>query len=455
MCDHLSEIRERGAELVVIGNGSLHFASTFREDFSLESPLLVDPELRAYRAAGLRRGRLEILSPRLPFHTVRAFLAGARQSGVQGDPWQLGGVFVIRPPGELVYRYRSGEAGDHPPVDDVLAALDAGTAPIKEEPATSNLARAAGALATPVLDALFPLSFGEPGFAIHSLGFDPGDLDVDLSSRRVVITGATSGLGFEAALALADLGAELDLVCRDDARGQEVARRIRETTGNERVRVVIADVSEMSSIRDSISVLGARPIDALIHNAGLLPATREETRDDLELAFATHVAGPFLLTKLLRPALAAAGRARVVWVSSGGMYTTRLNLADCAWTQRPYDGVVAYAETKRAQVILAEMWAEELAGDGVVVNSMHPGWADTPGVQTSIPRFREWTRTILRTPAQGADSIVWLAASEAAAQLTGKFVFDRTVRRTHWLPTTRETQAERAQLWKLCNSMGG
>lgn len=306
-----------------------------------------------------------------------------------------------------------------------------------------------------MLDVLFPLSFGEPGFAIHSLGFDAGDLDVDLSSRRIVITGATSGLGFEAAVALANLGAELDLLCRDESRGQETARHICERTGNERVRVVVADVSELSSIRHAVAVLGARPIDVLIHNAGLLPATREETRDGLELAFATHVVGPFLLTKLLRPALAAAGRARVVWVSSGGMYTTRLNLADCGWKQRPYDGVVAYAETKRAQVILAEMWAKELAIDGVVVNSMHPGWADTPGVQSSIPRFRQWTRTILRTPAQGADTIVWLAASDAATGLTGKFVFDRTVRRTHWLPTTHETEAERTELWKLCNSMGG
>ncbi len=100
MCDRIDDIRALGAELVIVGNGGPSFAAAFREDFALAGPLLLDPELRAYRAAGLRRGRVELLSPRLPLHAVRAVLSGARQSGVQGDPWQLGGVFVIRPGGE-------------------------------------------------------------------------------------------------------------------------------------------------------------------------------------------------------------------------------------------------------------------------------------------------------------------------------------------------------------------
>ena len=453
MRDRLSDIRRRGAELVIVGNGSRYFAATFREEFALDCPLLVDPELRAYRAAGLRRGHVEILSPRLPFHGVRALWSGARQHGVHGDPWQLGGVFVIRPPGEIVYRYVSREAGDHAPVDDVLAALAPDAEPILEEPEPSALVRATGALLSSALDPVIPLSFGAPGFAIRALTFEPRDLDVDLSRRRVVLTGATSGLGLEAALALADLGAELELVCRDEERGERTAQRVREITGNERVHLTMADLSSVSSVRAAAPALAARPVDVLIHNAGLLPAERVETEDGIELTFATHVIGPFLLTKLLRPALAAAGGARVIWVSSGGMYTRRLNLEDYNWDQRDYDGVIAYAETKRAQVVLAEMWAEELRADGIVVNSMHPGWADTPGVQSSIPRFRQLTRAILRTPAQGADTIVWLAASDAAAELTGEFVFDRRPRRKHLLPTTRESDADRRALWRLCEAL--
>ncbi len=123
MRDRIDEIRANGAELVIVGNGATHFAAAFREDYALDCPILVDPELRAYRAAGLRRGRVEILSPRLPLNALRALFAGARQGTVQGDAWQLGGVFVIRPSGDVTYRYVSREAGDHPPVDAILSAL--------------------------------------------------------------------------------------------------------------------------------------------------------------------------------------------------------------------------------------------------------------------------------------------------------------------------------------------
>ncbi|MDE0887619.1 MAG: hypothetical protein OSB70_19025 [Myxococcota bacterium] len=167
---------------------------------------------------------------------------------------------------------------------------------------------------------------------------------------------------------------------------------------------------------------------------------------------ATHVAGPHLLTRLLRGKLKKSPDGRVIWVSSGGMYARRLKLRDPNWNERDYDGGVAYAETKRAQVVLAELWAEELRGTSVVVNSMHPGWADTPSVKSSLPRFHRITRLILRTPAEGADSVVWMAACPRARQSTGRFVLDRKERRTHLLPFTRETEEDRRALWSLCET---
>ncbi len=309
--------------------------------------------------------------------------------------------------------------------------------------------RQLGAAISPIIDATVALSFAGTGYRIHALNFDPKDLDVDLRGRRCAVTGATSGLGLETARALAALGADVLLLCRNEERGRSVASQIIEETGNRSVAVEVVDLSSMGSVRALAKRIGDDPIHVLVHNAGLLPAEREESDDRFELTLATHVFGPHLLTKLLRRNLEEAGGARVIWVSSGGMYTRRLQLEDPNWEERPYDGVVAYAETKRAQVILSELWAEQLRDSGITVNAMHPGWADTPGVQSSLPGFRKVTKSILRTPAQGADTIVWLAASPSAANETGKFFMDRKSRSTHYLRSTRETEQERSALWEF------
>ena len=454
MRDATPDIEARGAELVVVGNGAAHFARAFRDDLGLACRVLLDPELVAYRTAGLRRGRAEVLSPRLPLNVWRAWRAGYRQDAVQGDAWQLGGVLVIRAGGDLLYRYASREAGDHPPVEAVVAALAPDTAPVVENAAPwPGQHLVATALAT-VLDPTVVLSFDHTGFLVHSLGFDPADLDLDLHGRRCLVTGANSGIGFETALALADLGAEVVLLCRDAGRGKEAQARICDTTGNPHVQLETLDVSSLADVRRVGAALAGGTVDVLVHNAGVLPDRRIETADGLELALATHLVGPHLLTTLVRPALERSRDARVIWVSSGGMYTRRLDVSDLQWTRRPsYDGVLAYAETKRAQVVLAELWAEAFRGTSVVVNAMHPGWADTPSVRSSIPLFHRVTRAILRTPAEGADTVVWLAAAARARAWTGAFFFDRTVRRTHLLPWTRESESERRALWALCERL--
>jgi len=451
--DRIDDIRARGAELVIVGNGAPNFAAGFRDEFDIDGPLLLDPDLRAYRAAGLRRGRVELLSPRLPMNALRALRSGSRQTGVEGDPWQLGGVFVIRPDGELTYRYISREAGDHPPIDEILAGLDPDAEPIEESSPAPAPRVWLGRGLSRIVDPFIVSSFDRTGFRIHSLTFRPEDLDVDLSSRRCLVTGANSGIGFETALALADLGAGVVLLCRNAQRGEEAAAQIRQQTGNRRISLEIVDLSDLASVRAAAAALAAGPVDVLVHNAGVLPDERIETRDGLELTFATHVVGPHLLTRLLRPSLEKSPDARVIWVSSGGMYTRGLNLEDPNWTQRDYDGVRAYAETKRAQVILAELWAEELRAFPIAVNAMHPGWADTPAVESSLPRFHRITRNILRTPAEGADTVVWLSACPRARESTGRFFFDRKERRTHLLPFTRESDRDRAVLWELCERL--
>ena len=124
MRDALPDIRRRGAELIIVGNGQPQHAIDFRDTEHVESPLYVDPELHAYAAAGLKRGLRSSLSPGVILRGVRAFREGKRQGATRGDPWQQGGVFIIRPGNRVDLSYISEEAGDHPSAEAILAGLD-------------------------------------------------------------------------------------------------------------------------------------------------------------------------------------------------------------------------------------------------------------------------------------------------------------------------------------------
>jgi NAD(P)-dependent dehydrogenase (short-subunit alcohol dehydrogenase family) len=319
-----------------------------------------------------------------------------------------------------------------------------------DERSAGLLRQLASRCLSPLADASVLLSFDRGGFALHSAGFRERDLDVDLTGRRALVTGANSGIGRATALGLAARGAETWLLCRDAGRGEAAAAEIRGATRNPDVRCEGVDVADLRSLRAFAERFEGGHVDVLVHNAGVLPASRSETRDGLERCFATHVAGPFLLTWLLEEKLKAAPSSRVVWVSSGGMYTRRLQVEDAQWRARPYDGVRAYAETKRAQLVLSELWAQRWRTTRLVSNAMHPGWADTPAVRSSLPGFHRWMRSRLRSPEQGADTVLWLACARAAARRSGEFFFDRRTRRSHWLPWTRESDAEREALWRIC-----
>lgn len=305
-----------------------------------------------------------------------------------------------------------------------------------------------------LLDASILFSFDRSGWLRHARRFRAADLAVDLAGRVCLVTGANSGIGRACAHALALRGATVWLLCRDERRGREAEEALRKDTGNPRVRCARLDVSDLAAVRAFCAGFPEPRVDALVHNAGLLPAERILSPDGLELCFATHVAGPRVLTLGLEPRLREAA-GRVVFVSSGGMYTQRLSSDDAQWERRRYDGVAAYAQTKRMQVVLTGMLARRLRAAGVVVNAMHPGWADTPGVRSSLPGFFRWMRGRLRTPEQGADTAVWLAAAEAARRHSGRLFFDRAPAAVHLLPWTREDERERARFRRLCEQATG
>ena len=278
----------------------------------------------------------------------------------------------------------------------------------------------------------------------------------DLTGKVVVITGPTSGLGKECVRILAPTGAQLVLVARNKEKCESVITSVRNIcTGPEPV-CVVAEMGDLPSVGNAAREIATRfpHVFALVHNAGALLNSREVSPQGSEQTVSSHVLGPHLLTTVLLPNLIAT-QGRVVTVSSGGMYSAELPNIDGKRTleMRPdiYNGSKQYAIAKRAQVTLNEIWATKERA--VHFDSMHPGWADTPGVQESIPAFRRITKPILRSAQQGADTIAWLAAVQPIPGPSGAFWSDREVRSIHKLPMTRrsDTAQARTNLWNWCN----
>jgi NAD(P)-dependent dehydrogenase (short-subunit alcohol dehydrogenase family) len=278
-----------------------------------------------------------------------------------------------------------------------------------------------------------------------------------LDGRTVMITGATSGIGRAAAVAMARLGAAVTIVGRDVGRTVTAAEQITAAAGSDLlVRAVVADLSRLADARGLVDQFTADHdhLDVLVHNAGALSATHELTADGFEATYAAQVLGPHVITTGLLRLLQAGTSPRVITVSSGGMYAEGLNLHGLHMPADSYDGVRAYARAKRAQVVLTQEWARRFPAP-VAFHSMHPGWADTAGVQDALPRFRRITRPILRTADEGADTMIWLAGVDPIPAPSGTFWLDRRPRRTVWLPRTGGTPAEHTQLWDMvCQQTG-
>ena len=277
-----------------------------------------------------------------------------------------------------------------------------------------------------------------------------------MRGKTVVVTGPTSGLGEQVARQLALTGANLVLVARNEEKCARVIYELAPLCTGNRPVFVRAEMGDLESVRSACEAIQQQftHIDVLIHNAGALLNTRELSPQGIEQTVASHVVGPFLMTTLLLPLL---NGGRVVTVSSGGMYTSGLPAFDKGETlemlAHKYGGSKQYAIAKRAQVTLTEMWAMREPQTEFV--SMHPGWADTPGVQESIPGFRRVTAPILRTASEGADTIAWLAVVDPLPKASGTFWSDREVRPTHKSPQSKklDTESNRLALWQYVGNL--
>ena len=307
-----------------------------------------------------------------------------------------------------------------------------------------------------VLDRSIVLGYGDVGLRIRrrlpDWPADPPPMD----GKVVLVTGAASGLGLAACQGFARLGASVRALARNQSRAADAATQIAEAVPGAAVTPVACDVSSMRELRAFAERFAAEEsrLDVLVNNAGVMPEERERSADGHELMFATHVLAPFALTALLANLLKQSAPARVINISSGGMYDQSLPAEDFQSDDTKYGPKKLYARTKREEVVITEQWAQRLDKTGVVVHAMHPGWADTKGVREWMPVFRAITRPIIRTPEQGADTIVWLGAAPEPLRCTGRFWHDRRTRPTHYaIGASSDSEADRRRLWELCSSL--
>jgi NAD(P)-dependent dehydrogenase (short-subunit alcohol dehydrogenase family) len=271
-----------------------------------------------------------------------------------------------------------------------------------------------------------------------------------IENKRVVITGATSGIGKEVAIGLASLGAHLVLAGRDRSRGDEVAAAINAKTGAERAAVMEVDTSDQRSIRafagayrDTYGSLGV-----LVNNAGVLLPTRKTSVDGIELTLATNVLGYYLVTTELLDGLRAGAPSRVVNVAS--TFAGDLDLDDLQFERRPYDGMAAYAQSKACDRMLTWAFARRLQGTAVTVNAMAPGLVLgtslyrhlTPEAKRGLEHYGS------RSLAEGAETAVWLASSPELNGVTGRFFEQGTE-----IPCQFRDEEAEERLWQTCEQL--
>jgi len=275
---------------------------------------------------------------------------------------------------------------------------------------------------------------------------------VDLGDRVILITGATSGIGRAAALALARLGPSLVLVARNPARGGRTVEEIARASGNARIELMLADLSSQREVRALAArfLATGRPLHVLLNNAGLLAMRREETVDGIETTFAVNHLAYFLLTTLLLDRLKASAPARIVNTASDAYAWAGGRLAlDDLESRRAYSGMKVYARSKLANILFTRELARRLAGTGVTANCFHPGFVGSNFARNNGPLASVGmllARPFARTPEKGAETAVHLCVSPDVEGTTGAYFFDRAPKHPKRFA---QNDDDAAALWEL------
>ncbi|MCP4895829.1 MAG: SDR family oxidoreductase [bacterium] len=277
-----------------------------------------------------------------------------------------------------------------------------------------------------------------------------------MNGKVCLITGASSGIGKEAARALARMGADIVLVARDPARGQASRQSILSSAPDADIDLLIADFTSLRQVKQLAADITSKRdrLDVLLNNAGVTLSGKQLTEDGIEKVWAVNHFAPFLLTRELGEMLRSTPESRIVTVASDAHHKAKLNLN--AMSEGSYSsGWRAYCDSKLANILFSKELARRMAGDGVVANCLHPGVVATGFARKGPPIIRlffKLARRSLLTPEQGAETLVYLASSEEGGQVSGGY-FHKCRQATPSTTAQDEIAAER--LWEISERVIG
>ena len=277
-----------------------------------------------------------------------------------------------------------------------------------------------------------------------------------MHDKIIMITGANSGIGKEAALQLAEQGARVMMVCRNRERGEPALAEIKAKSGNDAVALMTADFESQQQIRDLADAYKRAHdrLDVLINNAGLYLSERHETEDGIESTWAVNHLAPFLLTNLLLDVIKASAPARIVTVASDAHRAGRLDFDDLEMKEK-YRWIAAYAQSKLANVMFTYELARRLDGSGVTATVMHPGtvatgiWNRNKNVLNALLRL---FKPFYMSPKKSAEAVVRLAVASDVEGVSGTY-FDR-MNEAQSSDASHDTE-DAARLWQISKQMTG
>ncbi|HLU10117.1 MAG TPA: SDR family oxidoreductase [Oceanobacillus sp.] len=279
----------------------------------------------------------------------------------------------------------------------------------------------------------------------------------DMSGKICVVTGATNGIGKVTALELAKMGATVIVVGRSAERTESVVKEIQQASGNNAVEALLADLSVQAQVRELAAAIQRKyeHLDVLVNNAGGMFLRREETADGIEMTWALNHLNYFLLTNLLLDTLKRAPAARIVNVASDAHEGGKIQFDDLAFKQRRYGWMVAYAQSKLANIMFTYELARRLNGTNVTANTLHPGFVNTNfGANNgTLARIAKVVmRPLALSPEQGASTIIYLASSPEVEGTTGQYFVKC---KPHRSSKASYDEAVQRRLWRVSEEMVG